>query len=73
MNDEIYTLEMSKHLIDLDERALADAKAALGTSTMRDTVNQSLRLAAEQTHQRVDAALSSLAEVDFDDRDDAWR
>ena len=42
-----YTLEMGKHLVDLDERALADAQRALGTTTMKDTVNQALRLAAE--------------------------
>ena len=36
---------MSKHLIDLDEDALSAARAELGTMTIKDTVNQALRLA----------------------------
>ncbi len=34
---------MSKTLIDVDEQALAEAQAALKTSTKRDTINTALR------------------------------
>lgn len=37
---------MGKHLVDIDEGALAAARAELGTDTIKDTVNESLRAAA---------------------------
>lgn len=65
-----------KHLVDIDESALSDARATLGTVTIKDTVNAALRLAAEDsTHeQRVDAALAVLRSVTLtdDDRHAAW-
>jgi len=64
---------MTKHLIDLDEDALAAARFVLGTSTMRETVNRSLRLAAAAGETRRAAALDTLAAFDFDDRSQAWR
>ncbi len=64
---------MSKHLIDLDEDALSAARAELGTVTIKDTVNQALRLASEQRRPRVSAALDTLGAADLRDRDDAWR
>lgn len=59
-----------KHLIDVDEPALEAARRQLGTSTIKDTVNTALRLAAGQdTEGRdVDAALDRLAQVPFIDR-----
>lgn len=64
---------MSKHLIDLDEDALSAARAELGTITIKDTVNQALRLATEQRRPRVSAALDTLGAADLRDRADAWR
>jgi len=64
---------MAKHLIDLDEDRLGAARAELGTTTIKDTVNEALRLATSQREQRVSAALDVLAEADLDDRVDAWR
>ncbi len=64
---------MAKHLIDLDEEALGAARAELGTSTIRDTVNEALRRASSQRGHQVAAALDVLAGVDLDDRSDAWR
>ena len=64
---------MAKHLIDLDEDRLGAARAELGTTTIKDTVNEALRLASSQREQRVSAALDVLAEADLDDRVDAWR
>ncbi len=64
---------MSKHLVDLDEDALSAARAELGTMTIKDTVNQALRLATEQRRPRVTAALDILGAADLRDRADAWR
>ncbi|HVT20128.1 MAG TPA: hypothetical protein VHE57_01910 [Mycobacteriales bacterium] len=64
---------MAKHLIDLDETALSAAQAELGTATIKETVNQALRLAMSPRPQRVAAALDVLGQADLGDRDDAWR
>jgi Arc/MetJ family transcription regulator len=64
---------VGKHLIDLDETAVEAARAELGTSTLKDTVNEALRRAGEQRASRVSAALDTLAGLPDDDRDDAWR
>lgn len=64
---------VAKHLIDLDEEALGAARAELGTSTIRDTVNKASRRATSQRGHQVAAALDVLAGVDLDDRPDAWR
>ena len=45
---------MTKKLVDIDESVLAQATAALGARTMKDTVNQALaevvRLAERRAH-----------------------
>lgn len=69
----VYTPAMAKHLIDLDESRLASARAELGTTTIKDTVNEALRLAAAERQCRVAAQLDTLAAADLDDREQAWR
>jgi len=64
---------VAKHLIDLDEQALGAARAELGTSTVRDTVNEALRRATSERGRRVAEALDVLAGAELDDRSDAWR
>ena len=64
---------MAKHLIDLDEDSLGAARAELGTSTIKDTVNEALRRASSQRERRVAASLDVLAQADLCDRVDAWR
>ena len=64
---------MAKHLIDLDEDALGAARAELGTTTIKDTVNEALRRATAQREREVAAALDVLAHAQLDDRIDAWR
>ncbi len=64
---------MTKHLVDLDDDALAAARAELGTNTIKDTVNEALRLAAQDRAARVASGLAVLAAAAFDDRDQAWR
>ena len=64
---------MSKRLVDIDEKALAAAKAELGTRTLKDTVNEALRRVAPARDRRVTKALDTLARARFQDRSAAWR
>lgn len=64
---------MAKHLIDVDEEKLGAARSELGTTTIKDTVNEALRRATSGRQQRVASALDALASADLDDRADAWR
>lgn len=64
---------MTKRLIDLDDDALAAARARLGTRTIKDTVNEALRRAAAVRRSELDQALDVLASCGLDDRSKAWR
>ena len=64
---------MGKHLVDIDDAALGAARAELGTKTIKDTVNEALRLATGERTIRVHHALDLLAAAELLDRDDAWR
>ena len=64
---------MTKRLIDVDDDALDAARAKLGTQTIKDTVNEALRTAARERGAELASALSTLAEVELDDRSAAWR
>lgn len=64
---------MTKHLVDLDEKALDAARAELGTTTIKDTVNEALWRATYRRERRVAAALDLLADSRLDDRAEAWR
>ncbi|MBV8160994.1 MAG: hypothetical protein JO265_08735 [Acidimicrobiia bacterium] len=63
---------MGKHLVDIDETALAAAQAELGTPTMKDTVNEALRRAGVTREARVKKALDRLARRQLPPRDEAW-
>jgi Arc/MetJ family transcription regulator len=64
-----------KHLVDLDDDALDRARRHLGLSTIKATVNEALRLASGHSaaNEELDAALATLADVEFEDRSAAWR
>jgi hypothetical protein len=64
---------VAKHLVDIDEEALSAARAALGTRTIRDTVNEALVRAARMRAAEVRRSLDRLASLDLDDRGTAWR
>ena len=64
---------MGKRLVDIDEKALAAARAELGTKTLKETVNTALRLAAPTRNRRVTTALDALAKARLRDRAAAWR
>lgn len=64
---------MTKRLIDVDDEALDGARSRLGTTTIKDTVNEALRRAAAERATALDAALDVLATADLEDRSAAWR
>jgi len=64
---------MAKRLIEIDDEMLDAARAELGTSTIKDTVNEALRRATADRQHRVSAALDVLASANHDDRSEAWR
>jgi Arc/MetJ family transcription regulator len=43
---------MTKRLVDIDDDILVEARAALGTTTLKDTVNEALRAAVQSHRQR---------------------
>ncbi len=72
--DLLYILPtVTKHLVDIDDDTLGAARAELGTATLKETVNEALRLVASSRDVRVSRALDALASADLADRDDAWR
>jgi Arc/MetJ family transcription regulator len=64
---------MGKRLVDIDENALSSARAELGTTTIKETVNQALMLASSARDDQVREALDTLAAATLHDRSDAWR
>jgi Arc/MetJ family transcription regulator len=64
---------VAKHLVDIDDEALAAAQAELGTASMKDTVNEALRRASVGRNQRVAKALQRLGRRRRPPREDAWR
>ena len=73
MSDRDIVLNMAKRLVDIDEKALSAARAALGTRTLKDTVNAALRRAAPTRDRRVAKAFHTLARARLRDRSAAWR
>ncbi len=69
----IYTWGMAKHLVDIDEDALANAKRELGTSTIKDTINLALRQSTPRRGDEVNKLLDVLARAEFAPREQAWR
>ena len=66
-------MDMPKHLVDIDERALRAARVELGTQTIKDTVNEALRQVAGRRAADVSKSLDILGRAALDAREDAWR
>lgn len=64
---------MTKRLIDVDDQALTAARTRLGTTTIKDTVNEALRRAGTDRRRELDAAIKELSRARLPDRADAWR
>jgi Arc/MetJ family transcription regulator len=43
---------MTKRLVDIDDELLEEARRALGTTTLKDTVNEALRLTVQTATRR---------------------
>lgn len=69
----VYTREMTKRLVDIDEEALDAARSQLGTTTIKATVNEALRLAGSDRSEVVRNSMDVLSAMPFSDRDEAWR
>ena len=72
-----YTQSVTKRLIDIDDELLADVQNAMGTATMKETVNTALRqaLSAHKARQHLEH-LRSLPDFDLSDpevMEGAWR
>ena len=70
-------IDSVKRLVDIDDDALADAQAVLGTRTIKETVNTALLLASAARSRRtaqIDEAFATLAQVRLSDeeRRTAW-
>ena len=64
---------MAKHLVDIDEQALRNARIRLGAGTIKETVNRALRLAGDDREDAMKRRLDTLAHADLLPREQAWR
>jgi hypothetical protein len=64
---------VAKHLVDIDEQALRDARAQLGVATIKETVNRALRLVGGDHSAAVTERLDALALAELAPREQAWR
>jgi len=69
----VYTRYMTKRLVDIDEEALDAARSQLGTTTIKATVNEALRLVGSDRSEVVSNSMDVLSAMPLSDRDDAWR
>ncbi len=69
----VYTVFVAKHLVDIDESALSNARAQLGVDTIKETVNRALRLVGEDRGATVKGRLDALADAELVPREQAWR
>jgi Arc/MetJ family transcription regulator len=64
---------VAKHLVDIDEQVLANARAQLGAHTIKETVNRALRLVGDDRGALLAARLDALADAELAPREQAWR
>ena len=64
---------MTKRLVEIPDELLVAAQAALGTATMKDTINQALINSVTEAEQDLDKAFLFAASFDTSTRENAWR
>ncbi|MEI6199043.1 MAG: hypothetical protein WCP83_03800 [Actinomycetota bacterium] len=64
---------MTKRLVEIPDELLVAAQAALGTATMKDTINQALINSVSEAEYELDKALHFASTFDTISRDNAWR
>ena len=64
---------MTKRLVEIPDELLVAARAALGTATMKDTINQALINSVSEAEHELEKALRFASTFDTSSRDTAWR
>jgi Arc/MetJ family transcription regulator len=65
---------VTKRLIEIDDDLLERARSATGSRTISDTVRRALEgVVAAGDPDRFDRLVGALAEIEFGERDSAWR
>jgi Arc/MetJ family transcription regulator len=64
---------MTKRLVEIPDELLVAAQAALGTATMKDTINQALMNSVSEAEHELDTALRFASTFDTSGNESAWR
>jgi Arc/MetJ family transcription regulator len=64
---------MTKRLVEIPDELLVAAQAALGTATMKDTINRALMNSVSEAEHELDRALQFGATFDASGNESAWR
>lgn len=64
---------MTKRLVEIPDELLVAAQAALGTATMKDTINQALIRSVGEAEHELDKALQFGSTFETASRENAWR
>ena len=64
---------MTKRLVEIPDELLVAAQAALGTATMKDTINRALMNSVSEGEHELDKALHFASTFDTTSRESAWR
>jgi Arc/MetJ family transcription regulator len=68
----VYIQRMTRRFVGIDDDLLAIAQGSLGTTTIKATVNEALRLAGASRVSPIEKALDDLAMMTTIDRADPW-
>ena len=64
---------MTKRLVEIPDELLVAAQAALGTATMKDTINRALMNSVSVAEHELDTALRFGSTFDTSGNESAWR
>jgi len=65
--------DMTKRLVEIPDELLFAAQAALGTATMKDTINHALIRSVGEAEHELDKALQFASTFDTSSHESAWR
>ena len=63
---------MTKRLVEIPDELLVAAQAALGTATMKDTINRALMNSVSEAEQELEKAFQFASTFDTTSRENAW-
>ena len=64
---------MTKRLVEIPDELLVAAQAALGTATMKDTINRALMNSVSEAEQELDTAFRFASSFDTSGHESVWR